>query len=197
MLAALESVFSIILMIAVGFVLAKRGWFDESASALLTRLIVSLSLPAYMIANLMGGYDRARLLTMLPGLPVPFAIMLACLALATALAALFRLPRSRRGTFAAQFAFSNTVFIGLPVNILLFGDESLPYALIYYMANVCLFWTIGVYGIARDGAVLSGRPVAPIVSLEGLKRLLTPPLLSFLASVALIMVGVKLPRPTP
>ena len=57
MLSALDSVLSIILMIVVGFVLAKRGWFDEAASALITRLVVSLSLPAYMISNLMGGYD--------------------------------------------------------------------------------------------------------------------------------------------
>jgi len=168
MLSALDSVLSIILMIVVGFVLAKRGWFDEAASALITRLVVSLSLPAYMISNLMGGYDRAKLIAMLPGLPVPFAVMLVCLAVATALALAFRMPPGRRGTFASQFAFSNTVFIGLPVNLVLFGDESLPYALIYYMANVSLFWTLGIYGIARDGAALGGKPASPILSREGL-----------------------------
>jgi len=37
MLNALQSVFSIIMMIALGFTLAKRKWFDAGSSALLSR----------------------------------------------------------------------------------------------------------------------------------------------------------------
>jgi malate permease and related proteins len=194
MLTALESVFSVILMIALGFVLAKRGWFEGSSSSLLSRLVVSLALPAYMISNLMGGYDRAKLLSMLPGLPIPFLAMLASYAIALLLAALIRVPRERRGTFASMFALSNTIFIGLPVNLLLFGDESLPYVLLYYIANTSLFWTIGVYGIALDGALRSGRPAPSLFSLEGAKRIFSPPLVGFLAAVIMILLGVKLPK---
>jgi predicted permease len=194
MLSALGSVLSVILMIALGFALAKRGWFEEAAAALVSRLVVSVALPAYMIANLMGGYDRAKLLSMLPGLPVPFATMLACFAIARPLAALLRLPAGRRGTFATLFALSNTIFIGLPVNLAVFGEASLPYVLLYYIANTLLFWTIGVHGIARDGEALGGKAAAAILSREGLKRILSPPLLAFLAAAAMIMAGIRLPR---
>jgi len=194
MLSALGSVLSVILMIALGFGLAKRGWFDEAASKLLSRLVVSVALPAYMIANLMGGYDRAKLLAMLPGLPIPFATMLLCFALARILAAAFRVPRPRRGGFAAMLALSNTIFIGLPVNVAIFGEPSMPYVLLYYIANTTLFWTLGVYGIARDGEELGGRKAASILSREGLARIFSPPLTAFLAAIALIMAGVRLPR---
>lgn len=195
MLSALGSVLSVILMIALGFVLAKRGWFGESSGALVSRLVVSIALPSYMIANLMGGYDRSKLLSMLPGLPVPFAAMLACYAIGAGIAALLRLSPGRRGTFASMFALSNTIFIGLPVNLVLFGEASLPYVLLYYIANTSLFWTIGVYGIARDGAILQGKPAPSLVSAEGLRRLFSPPLVGFLSATAMIFAGIRLPQP--
>lgn len=195
MLGALGSVVSVILLVALGFLLARRGWFEGGASALVSRLVVSVALPAYMVANLLGGYDRARLLAMLPGLPLPFAVMLACFAAARGLAALFRLPEGRRGTFASMFGLSNTIFIGLPVNLLLFGEESLPYVLLYYIANTVLFWTIGVHGIARDGALLGGGAAPRLLSAEGIRRVLSPPLVAFLLAVALILAGIGLPGP--
>jgi hypothetical protein len=193
MLSALESVLSIILAIAAGFALAKRGWFGPGADELIPKLVVGLALPAYMVSNLMGGYDREKLIAMLPGLPLPFAVMLASYALGKGLAALCRMRPERRGTFASMFALSNTIFVGLPVNILLFGERSLPYVLLYYIANTSLFWTIGVYGIAADGARASGAPGPRLLSAASLRRILSPPLTAFLASAALIMLGIGLP----
>ena len=193
MLRALESVVSVLAMIALGFGLARRAKPDERATALLSRLVMSIALPAYMVANLMGGYDRARLLALLPGLPVPFAVMLVSFGLALLVARSARVTPTRRGVFASLFALSNTIFIGLPVNQILFGPESLPFVLLYYIANTSLFWTIGVYGIARDAAEMGGRPAARIVSVEGLRRVFSPPLVAFLASVALILIEVRLP----
>jgi malate permease and related proteins len=193
MLSALEGVASVILIIALGFALAKRGWFEGDASSLVSKIVVSVALPAYMISNLMGGYDRAKLIAMLPGLPIPFAVMIASYAIASGLAALLRIRKERRGTFASMFALSNTIFIGLPVNLVLFGEESLPYVLLYYIANTTLFWTVGVYGIAKDGSIREGRPKPSLVSREGLRRILSPPLVAFLFAVALILVGVRLP----
>jgi len=55
MLNALQSVLSVIIMIGLGFVLAKRGWFEGKAAVLISRLVVSIALPAYMINNLRGA----------------------------------------------------------------------------------------------------------------------------------------------
>lgn len=147
-----------------------------------------------MISNLMGGYDRAKLVSMLPGLPIPFTVMIVTYAIGTGIAALIRISRNRRGTFASMFAFSNTIFIGLPVNLVIFGEKSLPFVLLYYIANTTLFWTIGVYSIARDGAVREGRPNPSLVSVEGMKRILSPPLVAFLTAAILILIGIRLPR---
>ncbi|HTX72987.1 MAG TPA: AEC family transporter [Rectinemataceae bacterium] len=193
MLKALESVLAVLVMIGLGFFLARRGRIGAEAASLLSRLVVSIALPAYMVANLMSGYDRAKIIAMLPGLPVPFLVMLAGFALGQLIAAAARIPASRRGSFVSMFALSNTIFIGLPVNLVLFGDVSLPYVLLYYIANTTLFWTIGVYGIARDGAIRSGGPAPRVLSKDSLRRVLSPPLVAFLVTTVLIMAGLRLP----
>ena len=45
-LKALEGIFSIVFIIGIGFVLSRRGWFDEYSSALIARLVTAVSLPA-------------------------------------------------------------------------------------------------------------------------------------------------------
>ncbi len=64
-----------------------------------------VALPAYMISNLMGGYDRPKLLSMLPGLPVPFAVMIASYLVAIGVAAVLRVRKDRRGAFNRCFRF--------------------------------------------------------------------------------------------
>lgn len=194
MFTALQSVLSVILMIGLGFVLARKKWFEQNGQIILSRLVVNIALPTYMISNLMGGYDRAKLLSMVPGLPIPFGIMIASYLIAMLLAVLFKVEKTRRGAFQSMFALSNAVFIGLPINILLFGEQSLPFALLYYITNTTLFWTIGVYGIARDGALRTGRPAPSLVSISGLKRIFSPPLLGFLIAIVLILLEIKLPK---
>lgn len=195
MIEAFGSVLSVIAMIAIGMVLTKRGWFDDKASALIAKLVISVSLPAYMVSNLLGGYDKAKLVSMVPGLPVPFIAMGLGYVIARAAAVAFKVRTARRGAFSSMFALSNTIFIGLPVNFILFGQESLPYVLLYYMANTILFWTISVYGIARDGAELAGRKAPPFLSVEALGRFMSPPFLGLLVAVSLILLQVSLPKP--
>jgi len=44
MLTAVQSVLSVILMIAVGFALAKNHWFDAGGTTLISRLVVNVAL---------------------------------------------------------------------------------------------------------------------------------------------------------
>ena len=44
----------------------------------------------------------------------------------------------------------NCLFIGLPVQIALFGPEALPYFLLYYIGNTISVWLVGVFLIELD-----------------------------------------------
>ncbi len=93
-----------------------------------------------MISNLMGGYDRAGLLSMLPGLPVPFAVMIAGYLVAMGVAALLRVKKERRGTFQSMFALSNTVFIGCRSTSSSLACEPALRASVYFATDAV--WTL-------------------------------------------------------
>ena len=185
----IQSVLSILLMIGIGVFISWKMGFDERNSAGLSKLVISVTLPAYMISNISVNYSSDSLISMAPGLVVPFASMGVCYVLGHFAARLIRLPKNRRGTFTSMFALSNTIFIGVPVNLMLFGEKSIPYVLLFYIANTVLFWTIGVYGISRDGNNNSTR----IFGLDNLKRVFSPPLTCFLFAVLCVLAEIKLP----
>ncbi|PKL23885.1 MAG: hypothetical protein CVV47_11480 [Spirochaetae bacterium HGW-Spirochaetae-3] len=68
-------------MIAVGVAVGGANCGPGNGSTagdggrLISRLVITVSLSAYMIANLTGGYDRARLVSMPPGLPTPLSML--------------------------------------------------------------------------------------------------------------------------
>lgn len=82
------------------------------------------------------------------------------------------------------------MFIGLPVNLALFGDESIPSVMLYYMVNLTFFWTLGVQNIVSD---IEGK-AGGIFSMQVLKKLWSPPLMGFVAAILLIVLNIPLPR---
>jgi predicted permease len=188
-LNALQSVFSIVLMISLGYVLTAKKWFNEDTTKLFSKLVVNISLPTLMISNLMTTYDKEKLSHSLIGLTIPFLSMGICYIIGLGLSKVVKINASRRGAFLSMFFVSNTIFIGLPVNLSLFGDKSVPYVLLYYIANTTFFWTIGVYGISCDGGEVSEK----VFSAATLKRILSPPLLSFILAIILILLNITLP----
>ncbi len=104
-----------------------------------------------MIYNLMTSFNKVEFLATLGGIIAPFLGILITYIISIPLAKLIKIREDRRGMFSALFTFANTNFIGLPVNVALFGEASIPYVTLYYIANTTMFWTIGIYGIKKDG----------------------------------------------
>lgn len=189
-LDALQSVLTIFIMVALGFVLTKKGWFDEKTGKLFSRIVTKISLPAFMISNLMSNFTKDILTTSSIGIFLAMVNMVLCYGLGQVLGILLKVDKNRRGLFSVMFGLSNTIFIGLPVNTALFGGESTQYVLLYYITNTLFFWTLGVYGIKKD----NGQVSAKVFSLETLKNVITPPIITFIFTVTLILFGIKLPK---
>ena len=186
---AVQSVFSIVLMVTVGYILTAKKWFNEDTSKLFSRLVVNISLPAYMISNLMTTYDKDKLSHSVIGLAVPFLSMAIGYGLSIIISKLINVDSSRIGTFQSMLFLSNTIFIGLPVNVSLFGEKSIPYVLLYYIANTTFFWTLGIYLISKDGGTSEDK----LFSFKNIKRIFSPPLMGFIMAIILILLRIKLP----
>lgn len=98
-----------------------------------------------------------------------------------------KVPEGRRGTFINMFVNANTIFIGLPLNLALFGEHSLSFFLVYYLANTVSTWAIGIFFIQNDGPKVADKKF-------NWKKLLPAPLLGFI--VALVWLLLDLPLPT-
>ena len=188
-LHALQGVFSILLMVSVGYYLSRIGWFNKENSKLLPKLVNYVALPPYMLWNLTSTFDKENLIHMAYGLSIPLISMLSNFIIAIAIAKLLKVSSNHRGTFCSAFFCSSTIFVGIPVNHALFGDISLPYVLLYFLVNAFLFWTIGNYCISTDGKAAPAK----IISLGTLKNVFSPPLIGFLVATAIVMLDIHLP----
>lgn len=188
---AVEAVLSLFLIGLVGYVLDKKKWFCPETKAMLPQLVTLVTLPPYLCTNIMNTFNREQLTGMFYGLAVPAISIVISFVIGLIGARLLKVRPGRKGLFSVAYATSNTIYIGLPVNIALFGPEALPYVLLYFFANTSFFWTIGNYYLSLDGE--ASKPVK-IISADTFKRLFSPPLIGFLVGVLLVMLNLRPPE---
>ncbi|AXX65594.1 MAG: AEC family transporter [Lactobacillus sp.] len=176
-------------MILIGYALTQIGWFDERYSRVTSKLVTQIALPCYMINTITSKFSRNELFQIFPDLKFPILSMTILFIASYGFQYLLRINPEHYGLFKSMFSNSNTVFVGLPVNMALFGKASIPYVLIYYMANTTFFWTLGVYLIRRDGDSKERMSLLAIF-----KKIFSPPLLGFMFGVVLVLLNIKLPN---
>ncbi|MBX4263458.1 AEC family transporter [Clostridium estertheticum] len=187
--AADQSVLSIMIMIIIGYFLAYKKLIDEKAISLITTIVINISLPMMMLNTIVSNFTKKMLIDDSRGLIVPFLTIGCCFIIAKLFSKVVKVKNNRRGLFVSMFFNSNTIFMGLPVNLALFGEKSVPYVLLYYIANTTFFWTLGVYEITKDG----NKRTLNFFSMEIIKKILSPPLIGFIVGILLVLLNIKLP----
>ena len=191
---AVLSVVSLLVVIGVGVVLARRKMMTQEIANFLSKLVFGVTLPCLIIVNMSQYFSADMLREAGFSLLLPMGVMVLSYALARLLCILFRVPVERRGVTCAMFSFSNSILTGLPINNALFGEGSMPYALFYFVCNSFMFWTIGVWGIRRDAEKMNGATTKePFFSWKTLRKMMPPSLVTFLLMIVLVLVDVTIP----
>ena len=197
-LTSLQSIISIVLLIALGYILKGRGMFNDTFSSNLSRLIMSVILPAGVFVSVLHHMQTSDLWNLRYGLLVVGLTYFVSYIVAFIMMKVLRVPPGRRGIFINMVVNDNCLFIGLPVQIALFGPEALPYFLLYYIGNTISVWMVGVFLIEMDplpqNSSATGESVRPSGHKFSWKKLLPPPLMGFI--VALIFLYAQIPLPT-
>lgn len=193
-LHAFSGVISLLLVVALGYFLGARGWFPAASRNVLPRLVTNVSLPPFMACTIISSVSRADLSFMFLGALPPLIAMGTLFALAWIAAKITRVSKKRFGLFCACVSNSNTVFIGIPVNLALFGPESLPYALIYYFASTTFFWTICNYFIGGDEGDGSGKSVKKYKKGIQWDIIISGPMYGFLIGLGFALAEIKPPE---
>ncbi len=185
---AFGSVFVILLLLGAGVFVERRHWFEGTSWKGLGTVVVNIAMPAAAFYYITSGFTRADLSGAALSMAAYGGVILLSWVVSFGLAKLLRLPRGRRGVFLATCAFSNSVFIGVPMTAMLFGEDAVKYAFMAYLPNTLLFWTMAAQAIRRDG-----EPDAPFFQPGWLGRLLPPALVATLLAVVVVWFGVPVP----
>ena len=209
-LTSLQSIIPIVLLILLGYILKGRGMFNPTFSGNLSRFIMSVALPAGVFVSVLHHLHTSDIWNLRYGMLVVVLTYVIAYIVAFIMMKMLKVPKGRRGIFINMVVNDNCLFIGLPVQIALFGQEALPYFLLYYIGNTISVWMVGVFLIELDPLPNSevdfnnrSHKIDSIhnssVSIDGKsnkpkfdwKKLLPPPLIGFF--VALIFLFFEIP----
>ena len=190
---SLTAVFVLVIVAGVGWVTARRGWYDDKGRTLMSRL-VNCALPFFLFYSVTSKFSHDQLLELLQMAFLPFLVVAINFAISIVLVKAGVVREEIHGAFIASFTSSTVLFVGVPVTIAMFGEVGIPYLLVYFFANVVFIWTIGLYNIKLDGVRRQGRAQPRIFSLQSLKLLSSPPLLGFLVGMVFILLAIDVPR---
>ncbi|GMU70744.1 MAG: AEC family transporter [Burkholderiales bacterium] len=176
-------------LIALGFVLARRGRWRESATEALTRFCFAVAIPALLF----------RLMSDFPSLPRADPRVL--LAYFGACFVVFFIGRlvSRHGfrhdgveqsVFGLAGTFSNSVLLGIPLMQVTLGTAAMPTVSLVVVFNALVLWTLVSVSveIARANAMSAGTFFATAKSVVA-----NPVVASILAGTAFGFTGASLP----
>ena len=188
-LQSLESILPVIILISLGYILQIKKWFDISFSDNISKLIMNIALPASIFVSVMEYLTVDRLFKLSSGLVYVALATIFGYIIAYILVKALKIRAGRRGTFINTFVNANTIFIGLPLNIALFGDKATEYFLVYYIINTISTWTLGIYLMTTDSQVQSKTTVS-----FDWKKLLPPPLIGFLVAIVFLLAKIPVPQ---
>lgn len=189
-LTSLGSIFPIIVMIAIGYILRKRHWFHHTFSENVSKLITNVALPCSIFYSVLKYLDMNVLKELSNRLIFTFASVIIGYVTAYIVIKIFKIRRGRRGVFYNAVVNANTIFIGLPLNMALFGEEASKYYLMYYITNTISIWTLGYILLENDSTEEkeSKGGFNP-------KKLFLPPLIAFVAAFIVLVLGISVPKP--
>lgn len=172
----------VFLMMGLGFYAYKRGIVTTEGSRMLSNLVTGVILPLSIVSSAGVEAGGDTLVMVLQGLALLLACYVLCIVLCNGIARAAHMSAGVRAVFVTASVFPNSIFIGLPFCVALFGQESAVFAAAAVLAYNVLFFTYGV-ALFHPGERFQW------------KSLVTPVNLATLISLVLLATGWKLPAP--
>ena len=186
---SIESVITIVILIAVGYFLQKYKWFGPDFSKGISKLVVKVGLPCGIFTGILANLTVGNLGSLGIGLIFPFGTVIISYIIAFILMKVFRIRANRRGIFLNAVANANTIFVGMPLNIALFGEASIPYYLVCYISNTISTWVIGIIIMSATDPQKD-----PNKKSFNWKKVITPPLVGFILGLIFLVFSIPVPN---
>ena len=153
-----SSLFGLFLLIGVGYAAVQLQVLPASASTMLSRLLMNVTMPATIFTSLVQPYNPTFLHEGIVTAVLGGALFLLYGGISALAVRLFRVPQGRRGVWIFSCTFSNNGFMGFPIALALFGQEGLALALFLGIPFNLLAYTSGAWFISMDRTAAGDRP---------------------------------------
>lgn len=182
-------------LMATGYLLSKKGIFNDNANHAINRFIVYFAYPCLVVQKI-STLDMERSL---------FIDFLITVALATGLLYLYhgiayfyaktrKFPRENANVAEFAMASPNDGFMGFPVALLFYGEKGLLFMLAHNAALNLYFFTLGITMMKRnqqEKAKLSWMSCGKFVG----KLIMNPNIMALIVGLTLCALHVALPQP--
>ncbi|MGI5849071.1 MAG: AEC family transporter [Christensenellales bacterium] len=190
---AIEAVVIIFIMVGVGIFISWRKWISRDVAKVFPKLVINLTAPCTLVYSLSTSFSRQQLFDSWLPLLIIFIVVPVTYYIAKLVAIIFKVPKTRQGVFTVLFSFSNSMFVGFPITMALFGESGMPYAIFYYLSSTTFFFLLGFYAISRDADFIKGETSSRISIKDLLKKIISVPIVTILVMFAIVLSGIKLP----
>jgi predicted permease len=185
MLNGLISVLVVFIILAVGFFFTKQRLWPDNANQLFSITVVQIAAPALAIVSLENRFTPQLLRGSILNLLIIVGSIFIMMALGKFFSSILSLSPEKRAVFQVTFTFNNTMFIGLPIIQIVFGNEGLPFLFTFYLATIVLFWTIGAYTLSKSSRMMGAS--------FSIKKIFSPGLMGVIIGCFLVELEWKLP----
>jgi len=169
------------ILVALGFLAGKTKILNADGTKLLSKIIINITLPCSILASVLGDNKVLMIGDTVFFLLLSFLSFFIYLTIAFPIMRALGGEKRSRGLYCYMAAFSNFLFMGLPLTSAIFGEASAVLVAIYNIPFSVLTFTIGVYMISGKRAKFEP------------KVLINPPTIAAFLAVAIITINVEAP----
>lgn len=181
-LLTLENVASLLIYMAIGYILRRSGKLPSQTSAVLSTLTTTIFLPAYTIQNLSQSFTVDKLGANLSLFGLGSLFILLAIVVGLILAKLLGRTDFEKKTYRYAFTFPNYGYFGYPVIEGVFGSSMLAKMLIFCIPVSIATSTYGYFLFSKEKRIT-------------LKQILTTPtVIAIIVGCGLGLSGLQLPK---
>ena len=170
-------------VIAVGYVAKKARVMNEALDKGMSRLVLSVTLPAMVLASVLGADELPARESILLAFGLACLCYLVLIAIAFLVTFALRIHPGHQGVFRFMCVFGNVGFIGFPVLSAIFGPGALIYGCIFNLPFNLLVFTVGAWFLTQDNE-------AGVKVKVNWRLFLNPMIVTCLVSIALALLDV-------
>ena len=156
MMVIMGKVAVVLILIAVGYVVTKRGWITERGASEITTLLIKIVTPCLIVNSFLGDTGDLKLSELALALVVSAAAIL--ISLGISLLTFRKEPPERQKVLRFAVIFSNAGFMGIPLVESIVGSKGVIYGSFFVVSFYVICWTYG-YSMMSGGAKMNLKTV--------------------------------------